>query len=71
MATRTVSIPNISCQHCAGTIKRELKELAGVVAVEVDTANRKVTVEYEEPQIRWEDIRRTLEEINYPPQESS
>ena len=71
MATRTVSVPNINCEHCASTIKRELKEVAGVIAVEVDTANRKVTVEYQEPQTRWEEIRRTLEEINYPPQESS
>lgn len=71
MATRTVSVPNISCQHCASIIKRELKGVPGVLAVEVDTGARKVTVEYQEPQTRWEDIRRTLEEINYPPQESS
>ena len=71
MATRTVSVPNISCQHCASAIKRELKEVPGVLSVEVDTGARKVTVEYQEPQTRWEDIRRTLEEINYPPHESS
>ncbi len=71
MAARTVTVPNISCDHCAHTIKRELGRIQGVTGVEVDTASRSVTVRWQEPPVTWEDIRRALEEINYPPQESS
>jgi copper chaperone len=71
MAARTVTVPNISCDHCARTIKRELGNIQGVTGVEVNTAGRKVTVRWQEPPLTWEDIRRALEGINYPPQESS
>jgi len=67
MATRTVTIPNISCQHCANTIKRELADVDGVIRVDVDIATKKVTVEWQDPQTRWQDIQKKLEEINYPP----
>ena len=70
MATRTVTVPNISCNHCANTIKRELCELKGVTRVEVNPDTKQVSVDWEVP-ARWEDIRRVLEEINYPPEESS
>ncbi len=70
MARRTVTVPNISCHHCANTIKRELRELEGVTQVEVDPNTKQVSVEWNAP-ARWEDVRRVLEEINYPPQESS
>ena len=70
MARRTVTVPNISCNHCANTIKRELSELEGVTQVEVDTSTKQVSVEWNVP-ARWEDVRRVLQEINYPPQESS
>ncbi len=70
MAKRTVTVPNISCNHCANTIKRELRELDGVTQVEVDPVTKQLSVEWNTP-ARWEDVRRVLEEINYPPQESS
>lgn len=70
MAKRTVTVPNISCNHCANTIKRELRELDGVTQVEVDPGTKQLSVEWDAP-ARWEDVRRVLQEINYPPQESS
>lgn len=70
MARRTVTVPNISCIHCADTIKRELRELNGVTQVEVDPTTKQLSVEWDAP-ARWEDVRRVLQEINYPPQESS
>ncbi len=68
MATRTVTIPNISCHHCAHTIKRELAQVDGVTRVDVNIEAKEVTVEWQDPQTRWQDIQTTLEEINYPPQ---
>jgi copper chaperone len=66
MASKTFSVPNISCNHCVMTIKRELGELAGVSSVAADAETKNVTVEWELP-ANWEAIASLLTEINYPP----
>ena len=66
MATKSVQVPNISCNHCVMTIKRELGELEGVVNVTADAETKNVTVEWESP-ASWEGIESLLAEINYPP----
>jgi len=65
METKTFSIPNISCGHCVMSIKNELTELEGVKRVEGDPQNKSVTVEWESP-LTLDQIKATLEEINYP-----
>ena len=65
MEKRTFSIPNISCGHCVMTIKNELSELIGVKLMEDDMQNKTITVEWESP-TTLEEIRDTLNEINYP-----
>jgi copper chaperone CopZ len=64
--TRKTTIPNISCAHCAHTIKRELLELEGVEAVAVDVAGKMVTIRWEAP-ANWQVILDLLREIGYPP----
>jgi copper chaperone len=66
--TRTFRVPNISCAHCVYTIERELGALKGVTSVHADQASQLVTVEWQESQVTWEDIRALLQEINYPPE---
>ncbi|MGR6318932.1 heavy-metal-associated domain-containing protein [Micromonospora soli] len=39
-----LSVPDISCDHCAKAIAGEVGEVAGVSAVEVDVAAKSVTV---------------------------
>ena len=65
METKTFFIPNISCGHCAMTIKNELNELDGISRVEGDTKKKEITVEWEAP-ATLEKIKSTLKEINYP-----
>ncbi len=67
MATKTFKVPNISCNHCVMTVKREVGELEGVTAVQADADSKMVTVEWEAP-ASWEEIQKLLEEINYPPE---
>lgn len=57
--------PDISCQHCAMTIKRGLASVPGVSAVEVDVPTKTVTltVADEEALAR---AQATLEDIGYP-----
>jgi copper chaperone len=69
MASKTVTVPNISCSHCVMTIKREVGELEGVTRVDADPESKQVTVQWQEPPRTWSDIRSLLEEINFPPQE--
>ena len=68
MATKTFRVPNVSCNHCVMTIKRELGELEGVVSANADVETKTVTVEWESP-ATWEGIESLLTEINYPPAE--
>ena len=65
MANKTFTVPNISCNHCVMTIKRELGELEGVASVTADAGTKTVAVEWEAP-ATWDSIKSLLAEINYP-----
>ena len=39
-----LSVPGMSCGHCEAAVKREVGEVAGVSAVDVDLALKRVTV---------------------------
>ncbi len=70
MNTQIFMVPNITCNHCVMTIKRELEDLEGVVGVEADAKTKKVSVDWENP-TSLEEIKALLTEINYPPAVSS
>lgn len=65
METTTFSIPKISCGHCVKSIKNELSEIEGVKSVAGDPQNKNITVAWEAP-VTLDQIKATLEEINYP-----
>ena len=50
----TYSVPGISCGHCRMAIGREVEQVAGVCAVDVDLAAKRVTVtgEFADAQVR-------------------
>ena len=48
MTTETLSVPDISCDHCQRTIESTLGRLPGVRAAAVDVATRTVRVTYDE-----------------------
>lgn len=56
---------DISCQHCAMTIRRELQALQDVRVVDVDVAGKNVVLAYDSPQA-LEQARALLAEIGYP-----
>jgi copper ion binding protein len=39
-----LSVPGMSCGHCEAAVKREVGEVAGVSAVDIDLALKRVTV---------------------------
>lgn len=65
MATTSMKIPNISCEHCVNAIKSDLVELDGIVSVAGDPATKMITVEWEAP-ATLASITTLLQEINYP-----
>jgi copper chaperone CopZ len=56
---------DISCSHCAATIKRELSVVEGVVSVEVDVPTKTIDLHYadEAALLRAKEM---LDEIGYP-----
>ncbi len=69
MQTKTFRVPNITCDHCVMTIRRELSELEGVASVHADPQTQGVTVEWDETSLSWEKVRHLLEEIHFPPED--
>ena len=69
MQTKTFRVPNITCDHCVMTIRRELSELEGVASVQADPHTQGVTVEWDETSLSWEQVRQLLEEIHFPPED--
>ncbi|MEE8462227.1 MAG: heavy-metal-associated domain-containing protein, partial [Acidobacteriota bacterium] len=53
METKTFRVPNITCDHCVMTIRRELSELEGVASVQADPHTQGVTVEWDETSLSW------------------
>ena len=67
MESKKVSIPNISCGHCAHTIQSELSDIDGVDSVDVNVETKAVSVHWQDP-ASWKEIETVLREINYPPE---
>lgn len=49
MTSITLSVPEISCDHCKNSIEGAVSELAGVDKVEVTIDARTVDVEFDSP----------------------
>ncbi len=62
--------PDISCQHCAATIKRALGRMRGVESVDVDVPSKKVIVDYDSGVTDSTAIEAALTEEGYPPAKS-
>ena len=65
MTTETLSVPDISCDHCQRTIKAALGRLPGVRAAAVDVPARTVQVTYDESAVDPATIRGTLADEGY------
>ena len=64
MTTETLSVPDISCDHCQLTIETALGRLPGVRAA-VDVAEQTVQVTYDERAVTPATIRDTLADEGY------
>ena len=60
-----LNIPAISCGHCVNTIKRETKDVAGVISVDADAQSKTATYVLENEAVLPK-VKETLKEIGYP-----
>jgi copper chaperone len=66
VTTAVLTVPEISCDHCARTITEVLTPVEGVRRVSVDVPKQQVRVEYDETQVGVERMKSVLAEEEYP-----
>ena len=66
MATTTLNVPDISCEHCERTITNALAPMAGVRTVNVDIPGKQVRVDYDEARVNVDQMKDALQEEDYP-----
>ncbi len=64
-AKRTLQLDGLTCTSCETRIKNSLKEMEGILDVEVSFVTQELTVTYEEDKIQIEDIIKTIEALDY------
>lgn len=65
MTTETLSVPDISCDHCKVSIEGAVTELTGVERVEVNIDDRVVDVAYRSDQVSRSQIVAAIEDQGY------
>ena len=61
----TLSVPDISCEHCVKTINGALGALGGVETVETDIPSKTVHLRYDASQVSLDAIETTLDDAGY------
>ena len=65
MTSKTLSVPEISCQHCKNSIEDAVGPLNGVDSVEVAIDDRTVAIDYDGTDGTFEVIVAAIEEQGY------
>ena len=66
MAQTTLTVPDISCEHCEHTITEALSPVQGVRSVKVDIPAKLVLLDYDEALVGVDKMKAILEEEDYP-----
>ncbi|HEX8732922.1 MAG TPA: copper ion binding protein [Ktedonobacterales bacterium] len=61
----TLSVPDVSCEHCVKTINGALGAVEGVEQVSVDIPSKTVRLTYDANQVGMEKIEEVLDEAGY------
>jgi copper chaperone len=64
MTTTTVTVTEMSCGHCATSVREEIGDIPGVYAVEVDVASGTVTIDSDSA-VESTTIRTAVEDAGY------
>lgn len=62
----TLEAPDISCDHCIGSIEKAVARLSGVRFISGDPEKKAVKLDYDPSRATMEEIAAAMEEEGYP-----
>ncbi len=65
METTSLSVPDISCDHCKTSIEQATEALPGVGSADVDIASRTVTLRFQPAEVSLDAIVEAIEDQGY------
>jgi len=65
MEKKIIKISGMDCASCAVTIEHNLKKTKGIVSVSVNYATEKLYLEFNEREIKLEDIKKYIKDLGY------
>lgn len=65
MVETTLSVPDVSCEHCVKTINGALGSLSGVEQVSTDIPSKTVHLMYDAAQVSMDKIEEVLDDAGY------
>jgi copper chaperone len=65
MTNQTLSVPDISCDHCKMSIEGALTVVSGIEAAEVDIPAKTVALSYDESAVSLEQIIGVIADAGY------
>ena len=60
-----IQVTGMSCQHCSMRVKKSLETLKGIQSVEVNLAEKLVSVTFDETQAQLKDIEKKISDTGY------
>ncbi len=60
-----LNVPSVSCNHCKMAIEKAVAAMGGVDQVEVDVAEKTVTVDFDDASVTLESIEATMADEGY------
>jgi copper chaperone len=61
----TLSVPDVSCEHCVYAINTSLGKLTGVEQVDTDIPTKTVHLRYHPDQVSLQQIETVLDDVGY------
>lgn len=61
----SLSVPDVSCEHCVKAIDGALSTLQGIEAVSTDIPTKTVHLRYDSNQLSMEQIEAALDDVGY------
>ncbi len=65
MVETTLSVPDVSCEHCVKTINGALGAVTGIEQVSTDIPTKTVHLKYDAQQVSMEKIEEILDDAGY------
>ncbi|MDT9027373.1 MULTISPECIES: copper chaperone CopZ [Rossellomorea] len=65
MQKESLTVEGMSCGHCVKAIEGSVAKLDGVKSVQVSLEEKKVEVEFDDSQVKLDDIKETIDDQGY------